>query len=179
MPPNSILKTTQPPAGSQAPVSARDDPRTREIALHHARIIQEQKDAQAKILNSIATLLDSPSAPDADPKRPSAADASQFKALVKDFQPGDYDDLLEERKCAELCGYALCPRPPLREPHKGKKRFTASEKGSLTVLPREKVELWCSEDCARRALYVKVQLNEEPSWLRINGATDDIALLIE
>ncbi len=30
------------------------------------------------------------------------------------------------------------------------------------VVPREKLEMWCSDQCAERALYLRVQLAEEP-----------------
>lgn len=34
------------------------------------------------------------------------------------------------------------------------------------VVRKEELEKWCSEACARRALYVKVQLSETPAWER-------------
>jgi hypothetical protein len=41
------------------------------------------------------------------------------------------------------------------------------------------LEVWCSDDCARRALYVKVQLNEEPAWMRHGGYGDKIELMVD
>ncbi|KAF2138065.1 uncharacterized protein K452DRAFT_291105 [Aplosporella prunicola CBS 121167] len=200
--PKSILKKINGPAADTAPAHApahaparaparapprsatalAPDPReqrNREIALYHANLIQQQKDTEARILDAIIQLLDFPSSPDADPARPSDADASQFLSLITDFQPSDYDSLIEERKCADLCAYALCPKPPYVNPKGGKKKFIIGKGNNLTILPREKVELWCSEDCARRALYVKVQLNEEPAWLRRGGVIDPLELLAE
>jgi hypothetical protein len=39
--------------------------------------------------------------------------------------------------------------------------------------------VWCSDDCAKRALYVKVQLNEEPAWMRQGGYGDKLELMVE
>lgn len=152
--------------------------RNLDLALHHARLIQAQKDAQAEIMQSIETLLDFPATADADPKYPSEEDAARFKALVVSFQPGDYDSLIEERTAADLCGYTLCPRPPKKQNSSGKVRILRS-KGDFQVVPKEKVEIWCSKECARRALYIKVQLLEEPAWTRKAGVTPEISLLPE
>lgn len=43
------------------------------------------------------------------------------------------------------------------------------------VLTKAEVEKWCSEECARRALYVRVQLSEAPAWERV-GVQSDIEL---
>ena len=47
------------------------------------------------------------------------------------------------------------------------------------VVEREELEKWCSEACARRALYVRVQLSESPAWEREAAASVDIDLLDE
>jgi hypothetical protein len=41
----------------------------------------------------------------------------------------------------------------------------------MNIVPREKLEMWCSDECAERALYIRVQLAEEPVWER---RADDI-----
>ncbi|EOD43714.1 putative duf408 domain protein [Neofusicoccum parvum UCRNP2] len=194
--PKSILKKIHAPAQDRPPPAARAPPRppsqaaqqqepqaardrrNREIALYHAHLIQQQKEVEAQILDAIVQLIDFPSAPDADPMRPSHDDASMFKALIANFQPSDYDSLLEERKCADRCGYALCPRPPKVDANAGKNKFVVKGR-QLQVVPREKLELWCSDDCARRALFVKVQLNEEPAWLRRAGVAPQLDLMAD
>ncbi len=34
------------------------------------------------------------------------------------------------------------------------------------VVKKEELEKWCSEECARRAMWVRVQLSESPAWER-------------
>ena len=142
--------------------------RNRDIAIHHATLIQQQKDVEATILEAIEGLIDFPSSTDADPTDPSAADASRFTSLIIPFQPSDYDSLVEERHCAEKCGYALCPRKPQKQDTTAKMRILGlgDTNKDVRFIPTKQLELWCSEDCAKRALYVKAQLKEEPAWLR-------------
>ncbi|KAF2649120.1 hypothetical protein K491DRAFT_611472 [Lophiostoma macrostomum CBS 122681] len=178
MPPKSILKnsavsTNAPPASSK-PVN----PRHLETAIHHARILEQRKVVERQVLDSIITLLDFPSTADADPKQPSAADARQFRDFMVPFQPSDYDSLIEERNIADKCGYALCPRPKRKAPSTARKQFVDTAKG-VEIVDRKVLEVWCSDDCARRALYVKVQLNEEPAWMRQGGVGDKIELMVE
>lgn len=195
MPPKSILKKTSTP-NPQSPAPATPAPVTQgakdaqhernlQIALHHANLIQQQKDVEAAILDATVTLLDyppplpfSPSTPP-DPAHPSAASAKAFTTLVALFQPHDYDALMQERKIADKCGYALCPRAPSKSSDKAKFRWLDDKQGGLKVVPKEQVELWCSVECARRALYVKVQLLEEPGWLRRGNEGLRIELLRE
>ncbi|KAF1987456.1 hypothetical protein K402DRAFT_330627 [Aulographum hederae CBS 113979] len=183
MAPKSILKKTpQPGVNIPSTLTSSGAPRRRDperdyaLALHHANLIQQQKDAEAANLSAIETLLDYPTDPSADPAQPSASDAANFKRLVSAFQPADYDSLLEERTISDLCGYALCPRARRKE--KEKQRFQVTD-GKLKVLPKNQVDMWCSDDCARRALYVKVQLLEEPAWMRGPGVEAQIELLAE
>lgn len=181
MKPKSILKkSTNSNNSSSPPVNPRDQ-RNLDIALHHARLIQQQKDAEAQILEALEALLELPSSPQADPAHPSEGDVVQFKSLITPFQPSDYDSLIEERHAADLCGYALCPRPPKKDKLGGKMRIVpgSSDGSPARIVPRSQLEIWCSEDCARRALYVKVQLNEEPAWTRRGGLGTDISLMVD
>lgn len=122
--------------------------------------------------------MDYPTSPDADPKRPSASDALRFRDLMTPFQPSDYDSLIEERNIADKCGYALCPRPKRKAPSSAKKHFIDTDRG-VEIVDKKVLEVWCSDDCARRALYVKVQLNEEPAWSRQGGLGEKIELMVE
>ncbi|KAI9817926.1 MAG: hypothetical protein M1832_004546 [Thelocarpon impressellum] len=144
-----------------------------ETALHHARLLQDRKDAEAQILSAVVHLLDLPSSPKADPVHPSAEDAALLRQLLKPFTPSDYDALIEERNIADLCGYALCPQPPVRQKTGARLRIVD---GGRQVVPRRKLEQWCSEACARQALYLRVQLSEEPAWTRAEGQEGELAL---
>ena len=180
MAPKSILKDT---TGSDVTIATQKtrDQRNRDIAIHHATLLQQQKDAELDILAAIEELMDYPTSIDADPANPLPADVSRFTSLLVSFQPSDYDSLIEERHCADVCGYALCPRKPMKNNSKSKLRILGGRGAERDVkfVPSKQLELWCSKDCARRALYVKTQLNEEPAWLRRASAVVQISLLDE
>ena len=147
-----------------------------EVALHEARIIQQQKDCEAKIVNSIEELLELPTSAEAEPQAPSVPDARHFLTLVTLFQSNHYDDLVEERQAAGLCGYVLCPRPP-RRVDSDYRIIKGSGRGEVNIVPKHEIERWCSDDCARRALHVRAQLDEEPPWTRPAGKDVSIGLL--
>ncbi|PWY73686.1 hypothetical protein BO70DRAFT_341706 [Aspergillus heteromorphus CBS 117.55] len=164
------------------------DPRHVAIALHHAHQIQAQKDTETLILDRILELVTLPSSPSADPAAPSPEDARAFKSALVPFQPADYDNLLLERKIEGLCGYGLCPRPHRQEDARGTYRITWGAKGSgpggrgrdMNIVPKEKLEMWCSDECAERAMYIRVQLAEEPVWeRRADDARGQDLLLLE
>ncbi|EGX89088.1 DUF408 domain protein [Cordyceps militaris CM01] len=151
------------------------DPRT--IALQHARVVQHRKDLEATILDSLILLSEYPPTrgPGIDASRPAASDAAGFKTHVRLFQPSDYDDLIAERHVNGLCGYALCPRPHRDTGPGGTWRIT----GAGHIVKREDLERWCAHACARRALYVKVQLHEAAAWERAGSPDIHIDLLDE
>lgn len=177
MPPKSILKKTPAPA-SPAPATKPVNQRHLQVALHHANALEERKKVEAAVLDSIIALMDYPTATAADPMRPSPADADFFRDAVVPFQPADYDALIEERNIADKCGYALCPRPTKKARSTARKQFVDTDYG-VEIVDRKTIEVWCSEDCARRALYVKVQLSEEPAWMRQGGYSGKIELMVE
>ncbi|KAL4998041.1 Rtr1/RPAP2 family-domain-containing protein [Aspergillus recurvatus] len=158
----------------QKPSKPETDPRHLAIALHHAHRIQAQKNAQDLILDRILELLTIPSSPSANPAAPSAEDAHKFKSALIPFQPADYDNLVQERNIEGLCGYGLCPNEHRKENSRGAFRITWGAKGSgpggrgrnMNIVPKEKYEMWCSDECAERALYIRVQLAAEPVWER-------------
>lgn len=178
MPLTSILKKTDDTVETEEP-SPRDR-RNLEIALYHANLIQAQKDVERDIIHALETLIDFPANPSSSSSKPSSSDVETFKHLIQPFQPSDYDELFEERRIAEKCGYVFCPNPPKRTGRGGKFRFLGGKKGQdFRVVEKQKTECWCSPDCAHRALYVRVQLNEEPAWLRRGGGVALIQLLTE
>ncbi|KAH6890593.1 Rtr1/RPAP2 family-domain-containing protein [Thelonectria olida] len=154
-PQKGILKK---PAQKQPAV----DPR--EIALQHARIIQHRKDLEAQILDSLILLSEYPlvRGPQYSATQPAPSDAADFKAHIRLFQPSDYDDLIIERNVNELCGYTLCPKPRRNMGPGGEWKIT----GNGEIVKRKDLEMWCSQQCARMAMYVKVQLNETAAWER-------------
>jgi len=189
--PKSILKkksSVKPTA--QAKVTLPDDPnsqesRNRATAIHRATLLQSQKDVEALILASIESLLDLPSissssASPAPASAPSAADLQTLQTALDPFRPLDFDELLEERHAAGLCGYALCGRPPrTSESGRGKWKIGGTGAGTEGVVERRKYEMWCSDACARRAMYVRVQLDDTPAWLRDDYRPPPVKLMPE
>lgn len=160
------------------------------VALQHAHQIQAQKDAENMILDRIIELLLLPSSSSADPAAPSAADAHAFKSALLLFRTGDYDSLILERNNEGTCGYGLCPREYRKERGQNQSfQFKWGAKGSgpggrgrsMDIVPRGKLEKWCSEECAERAMFIRVQLTEQPVWERraCEGHNTSIELLEE
>ncbi|KAF2748672.1 hypothetical protein M011DRAFT_493507 [Sporormia fimetaria CBS 119925] len=177
MAPKSILKNSTTSTNAP-PMSRPVNQRHLRTALHHANILEHRKQVEQQVLDAVVDLLDFPTSPNADSQRPSASDARRFTEYLVPFQPSDYDALIEERNLAGRCGYALCPRPKGKAPSTARKHIIETDKG-VEVVDRRVLEMWCSKDCARRALWVKVQLNEEPAWLRQGGAARAIELKVE
>ncbi|KAK2005894.1 Rtr1/RPAP2 family protein [Colletotrichum eremochloae] len=182
-----ILKKTADSSNSGGGAAAaavlnprKQDPR--EIALQHARIIQQRKDLEVEILESLALLSEYPTERGSrlySAANPSPRDVADFKANVRLFQPSDYDDLIEERNVNGLCGYTLCAQPKPPASKGGEWRLVNFGTSSFDIVNRKESEKWCSKDCQRRALYVKVQLNETAAWERAGIPDIEIELLGE
>ncbi|MCJ1391734.1 hypothetical protein MMC18_004599 [Xylographa bjoerkii] len=167
---NKILATATP----ESPRPSARQIRNREIALQHAHLIQQRKDVESSILAATETLLDFPSCQTADPAYPASADVTQVKTLLQTFQPADYDSLVEERNIDGKCGYILCPRPHKIEKRKSLYRILKSgtnKDKSMEAMRKEELERWCSKDCGKRAIYLRVQLSEMPAWERPGSAS--------
>ncbi|EGD94662.1 hypothetical protein TESG_02170 [Trichophyton tonsurans CBS 112818] len=131
--------------------------------------------------------MELPTTPGATVESPSAEDVSTFFSAIACFQPSDYDNLIQERNIDGSCGYTLCPKPRRKDNSKGGYRIVWGSKGSgpggrgkdMKVVQKEKLEMWCSEECAERAMYIKVQLSEKPASERIGSAGKDFVLLEE
>lgn len=178
--PRSILKSSlSTHAPSPPPARSRDD-RNRGTALYHAQLIQQQKEVEALILTFTEKLLDLPSFSAADPAHPCSTDSELVKSSLRLFQPSDYDSLIEERNINKQCGYVLCPRPNRLQDTQAKYRILYGRgrgPDALKIVERQTLEQWCSDDCGKRALYIKVQLNEEPAWTRSHTIDGNILLL--
>ncbi|TAQ83367.1 Protein-serine/threonine phosphatase/4-nitrophenylphosphatase [Chlorociboria aeruginascens] len=185
--PKSILKKPLYPATNMkgmtnTPRILSKADRDRSTALYHAGIIQQRKEIEALNLESLETLLKCPlSVAPYSSANPSPSDAQTFKALLRTFQPSDYDALIEERNIMDRCGYALCRNKRAKEEQGGKWRLigTSGKARDFRVVEREELERWCCEQCAKRALYVRVQLSEVPAWERRGLGSNKIDLLDE
>lgn len=151
---------------TKARTAAPKDPR--QIAIQHARILQDRKDTEAQILENVITLLDFPRNPQRPSSDPDPSDAADFTSLVRIFQPGDYDDLILERNLdGDKCGYALCGNKRRRYPRAGTYKMVNKGRRDFDIVETKELERWCGGECARRALWVKVQLNETAAWERV------------
>lgn len=165
--PKSILKKTHDSLTSPSddlPTNLKIQPKSDaerkrlEVAVQHARLIQEQKAIMIANLDAIEELSEYPAS-----DTPTEAEINAFLGYMISFQPGDYDALIEERHVNDRCGYTLCPNPP-RKPVRA------------PWLKNRGVENWCSDDCAKRALYIKAQLDETPAWERRAGEKNPLVL---
>lgn len=176
--PKSILKQSSTSRDLQ--LSSSREAHNREIALFHANLIQEQKDIESFILSATETLLDFPPSQESNPAHPAPVDTATAKVLLVSFQVSDFDALIEERNIGNKCGYILCPKPNRQEDTKAHYRILQSKgegKKDLMFVDRRVLERWCSDDCGKRAMFIRVQLSEEPAWVRTSGTGGDIMFL--
>ncbi|ERF69636.1 hypothetical protein EPUS_03628 [Endocarpon pusillum Z07020] len=168
------------PSSSDNTNKVQVNDRQRSTALNYARNIQYHKSMQERVLDLIVNTVDLPSHSNADPARPLASDAALFKRALTLFQPKDYDDIILERNIYEKCGYALCPKPNLKQDRDLRDRtFRSMKQGcKFRLNTKEELDKWCSLECAERALFVRLQLRAEPAWLR-STPTEDVRLLEE
>lgn len=162
--PKSILKPPRTNPLTGLPIPSPD--RALQIALSHAHSLAIRKALEFSLLASLETLLDYPDAP--------GSSAVVFKHHLRFFTPADYDSLLEERNIADRCGYTLCARPKRRDPGKhGNSKYVLVDRGrrNQRFIERRLVERFCDDVCARRALWIRVQLREEPAWMRADIVT--------
>ena len=168
-PPKGILKKTNPTTEttSTEPDAAA---KARNLAIHHASIIHDRRQISDTISDAVIALSKLPSGASATPP-PSAAspsddDAMAFTSQIRLFQPSDYDELIEERNCLGKCGYVLCPKPRIKVNQTGEFKLVNFGRIDFAIVPKKEMERWCSQACARRAMYIKVQLNETAAWER-------------
>ncbi|SZE99528.1 unnamed protein product [Blumeria hordei] len=171
--PRSILKK------SNSKKSTIKENSNQKLAEYHAGIIQRRKEFESQILQSIETLMEYPLAHSPfDASCPSPVDIANFKRLAQIFRPNDYDDLILERNINEHCGYTLCPNKRHRENCTGKYRLmgTGGKAKDFKVVEVDQLEKWCSLQCAKRALYVRIQLSEVPVWERKEKAEGTVTI---
>ena len=112
---------------------------------------------QARVLQATEEFLEWPPHTQ-DAANPNGEDATKLKFLLCPFLPSDFDDAIQERNIAGRCGYMLCPKPNRKQPLKARYRLVIGKE--LIIVPKEELERWCSDECAERALYLRVQLSE-------------------
>ncbi|KAH6855818.1 hypothetical protein B0I37DRAFT_402503 [Chaetomium sp. MPI-CAGE-AT-0009] len=169
--PKGILKQptahppTSPPPESAAATATSELTRAEILARNEnaarLRLLQKLRDTQLKPpvpLSTFETLCELPHSTTHPASAPSADDAATFLTLLADFQPSEYMDLIEERNCLGKCGYTLCGRP-----RRGLAGAFSIGRGGIART--EDLNKWCSDACARRALHLKVQL-DNPSYVR-------------
>ncbi|KAI1461439.1 hypothetical protein F4805DRAFT_283171 [Annulohypoxylon moriforme] len=145
----------------------------RKRAIEGALAIHERWRHEDRILDSIIELARLPLSTTTNPplksssqtqaytaSNPSPNDTAHFLSSIRHFQPGDYEDLIQERNALNKCGYCLCPRPRTKLSGAGAFKLLSYGRADFSIVPRGEVERWCSRQCARRAMYVKVQLQE-------------------
>ncbi|KAK7956803.1 uncharacterized protein PG986_006025 [Apiospora aurea] len=167
-PPKGILKKTKPPTGT-IPDEPDAATRARNLAIHHATIIHDRRQISDAISDSVIALSKLPSESAELPPTaasPSDDDAVAFTSQIRLFQPSDYEDLIEERNCLGKCGYVLCPKPRTKVNQTGEFKLVNFGLKDFAIVPKKEMERWCSQTCARRAMYIKVQLNETAAWER-------------
>lgn len=176
--PRGILKN-KGNAPSTSTEQQKPDPR--DVAVKHARIIHSRRHIEDQISDSIIELSKFPATRDSpyNAPNPAPADVETFKNQVRLYQPTDYDDLIEERNANGLCGYALCPNPRSRVTGGGTFKIMNYGRKDFNIVPSRELEKWCSQMCAKRAMYVKVQLNETAAWERAGIASIHIELYEE
>jgi len=177
-----LKKPAQPqPQPTNPPDDTADE--AKQTALKHATILQDRKDRDGLILDAILQLAALPTTTTTTPSTsndaPSPADAALFRALVRPFQPTEYDDLVAERNTLGACGYALCARRRRTFAGAGAWKLVGAGGPDFAIARRADLERWCSDACARRALYVKVQLLETDAWERAGVPDFEIELLGE
>lgn len=159
---------TKTPKGilKKAPAEAAASAKALEVATQHATIIHHRRDVEDLISSSLIALSEFPlsRSPSLSASSPAPSDISTFLSGVRLFQPSDYDDLIEERNANGLCGYTLCPNPRTRTTGSWKMVNWGSK--DFNIVPKKEIERWCSQACARRAMYIKVQLSETAAWER-------------
>ncbi|KAK7743173.1 hypothetical protein SLS53_004258 [Cytospora paraplurivora] len=161
-----ILKKTKSAPAAASTAAPKQDPM--EIALQHARILQDRKDTEAQILENIMALLELPHHPSHPPSSPHPSDIAAFASNIRIFQPSDYDDLIVERNLDDnKCGYALCPNKRRRFKGAGTYKMINKGKKDFDIVETKELEKWCSQECTKRALWIKVQLNETAAWERV------------
>ena len=151
-----ILSLLSRPYGSPRLKMEEDAARARnkELAMHHALIIQRQKDMEAAILKSIEELIEFP-LHTRDLRLPDPSDVKQLKAHLSLFKTSDLWDAVIERNVEDKCGYFLCSKQRRKQPEGCEYRVVRGR-----IRAKEDIEKWCSDECSERTYYLFIQLRD-------------------
>ncbi|MCJ1326186.1 hypothetical protein MMC10_002850 [Thelotrema lepadinum] len=152
----SILKKTSKDAQNSSDQVAE---RNKSLAIYHATILEQQKEIAATVLQSIEELIEFPLRTK-DAEQPDPVDVQQVKSHLSLFQPSDFDSAVQERNIEDKCGYMLCPKARWKQNTKAKFRIVPGR--NVKIVEKGELEKWCSNDCGKRALYLRVQLGDTP-----------------
>lgn len=87
--------------------------------------------------------------------------AHMLRQAAAVLQPQTYDEIVEERVVQDWCGYPLCDR----EPQKDQPRYRISL-SQRKVFDQSELASYCSEACMQKSKYFRMQLSEDPVWIR-------------
>ncbi|XP_020505044.2 putative RNA polymerase II subunit B1 CTD phosphatase rpap2 isoform X1 [Labrus bergylta] len=87
--------------------------------------------------------------------------------------PSNYQDAVEERSIAKLCGYPICPKKLDKIPTQQFKISTKSNK----VYDITERKLFCSNFCYKASKEFELQISTTPLWLRHHESPSEIKLM--
>nr|XP_022904104.1 RNA polymerase II subunit B1 CTD phosphatase Rpap2 [Onthophagus taurus] len=96
-----------------------------------------------------------------------------FLRCLKYINPEYYQDVVEERSLAKLCGYSLCGK---KIPDMPKQKYIILSKANKVYEITDRKN-YCSNYCYKASLHVKKQLDSSPLWLRNHNETSMLNLL--
>ncbi|CDS07578.1 hypothetical protein LRAMOSA01527 [Lichtheimia ramosa] len=102
------------------------------------------------------------------PKVPS----SLLRQAATILQPQTYDEVIEERAVQDWCGYPLCDNAP----QKDQPRYHISL-SRRKVFDQSELASFCSEACLQRSKYFRMQLSEDPVWIRDMQAVPNVHII--
>lgn len=89
------------------------------------------------------------------------------------LQPATYDEIVEERAVQDWCGYPLCGRKPLKD--QPRYRISLSQR---KVYDQSELASFCSDECLQKSKYFRMQLSEDPVWVRDLSITPRIHIVL-
>ncbi|XP_012675729.2 putative RNA polymerase II subunit B1 CTD phosphatase rpap2 isoform X2 [Clupea harengus] len=85
----------------------------------------------------------------------------------------NYQDTVEERSIAKLCGYPICPNKLDNVPRQKYKISTKTNK----VYDITERKCFCCNFCYKASKWFEVQISKTPLWLRKDDRTPDVTLM--
>ncbi|CDH56433.1 hypothetical protein RO3G_09153 [Lichtheimia corymbifera JMRC:FSU:9682] len=155
MGPKPALKKKRPPTSTTTTNNNAKEKVMKESVQHRARMQQLVFSWQEKIFSI--------------PKVPS----SLLRQAATILQPQTYDEIVEERAVQDWCGYPLCGNTP----QKDQPRYHISL-SRRKVFDQSELASFCSEACLQRSKYFRMQLSEDPVWIRDMQAVPKVHIIL-